>query len=324
VFAAICLSVASAQNPCTDSCSYETRNVDELKLASAQECNSKCLANPDCAGFSFFDAPSWEFNCFLRADLQHPTVDVLAQSGANPQFAAPSSPQFEHAFSDDDESSSEEEASDHPPHHGHGHHGHHGHHRWNHHKWAMQNLKIANYSAQIVRLIGFMLLIVGLIWGFFERRRRRETDPLAPRQGDYKTGLFSCFGNWRVCIPACLFTPVLAAFNRAKTDERECTGCDVCFAMIKPVAQFTTRQSIRGKYGLEDSTVTDALSACCCTPCAVGQDTLELEHRRAMAAQSDSEMMSVPGEVYPAAVVVPSCPKYEELSVEESKVQDQV
>merc|ERR1712146_823031 len=132
-------------------------------------------------------------------------------------------------------------------------------------------------------LFGAIILLVGLIWGLLERKRRRQQATALPpvRTGRYLTGLLECFRPLRVCVPACFFTPVLAAFNRAEADDRECTGCDVCFAMAKPVAQYTTRQTIRAKYGLEDSNCPDCLSAFCCTPCAVGQDTLELERRAA-------------------------------------------
>lgn len=182
-------------------------------------------------------------------------------------------------------------------------------------------------------LIGAIVLLFGLCWGLCERRRRARLAALLgrmqpARSGGYLTGLLDCFRHLRVCLPACLFTPVLAAFNRAEVDDRECTGFDVCFAMVKPMAQYTTRQSIRGKYGLEDNNVLDTLSACCCTPCAVAQDTLELEKRASQDHLTVTVAPGLPvtGTAGPVAEPVPSCPAYE-LVVETSKLeaaQDQV
>merc|ERR1719231_1785470 len=73
-------------------------------------------------------------------------------------------------------------------------------------------------------LFGAFVLLIGLIWGYFERKRRREAQGEKPtRLGAYVTSLWECFGRPAICLPACLFTPILAAFNRAKADDRECT-----------------------------------------------------------------------------------------------------
>eukprot|EP00656_Telonema_subtile_P036238 TRINITY_DN401_c0_g1_i1.p1 TRINITY_DN401_c0_g1~~TRINITY_DN401_c0_g1_i1.p1 ORF type:complete len:340 (+),score=35.58 TRINITY_DN401_c0_g1_i1:220-1239(+) len=153
---------------------------------------------------------------------------------------------------------------------------------------------------EIVRMCaGLVILVLGLVWGLFERRRRRTSSKTPLRNGQYFTGLFDCFKHPRLCFPACIFTPVLAAFNRAEVDDRECDVCDVCFSVIKPVAQYTTRQSIRGKYQLSSDS-SDACVACCCTPCAVAQDSLELERR---ASQPTAAPL-------PAGLVAPGIPMY--------------
>ena len=120
--------------------------------------------------------------------------------------------------------------------------------------------------------------VLGVLWAVFERRRRRENRARAPPIDDYRTQLCDCLlnSNLRVWAGSCLFTPVLAAFNRADADDRDCSPCDVCFNQCQ---QYATRQTIRGRYGLLQDNTHDVLSACCCTPCAVAQDTLELEHR---------------------------------------------
>merc|ERR1711959_280912 len=91
------------------------------------------------------------------------------------------------------------------------------HHYGKHHK--MQRL----CRLQLVGwILGALLLLAGLIWGFFERRRRRLSDSPTTRDGSFISSLCEWFRRPSLCVPACLFTPVLAAFNRAKVDEREC------------------------------------------------------------------------------------------------------
>lgn len=157
---------------------------------------------------------------------------------------------------------------------------------------------------------GILILLLGLLWGFFERRRRRTVNEKEARTGSYVSRLCECFCIPRVCLPACLFTPFLAAFNRAEADERECNICDVCCVVLKPVAQYTTRQTIRGKYNLADDS-TDMLSACCCTPCAVAQDTLELEKRASLQNTPVPATLAAPG--MPVYVLAASAPPPAEI-----------
>merc|ERR1712147_328757 len=62
-------------------------------------------------------------------------------------------------------------------------------------------------------ILGALLLLAGLVWGFFERKRRRLNDSHPQRQGSYVSNLCECFRRPSLCLPACLFTPVLAALN---------------------------------------------------------------------------------------------------------------
>merc|ERR1711967_108384 len=175
-------------------------------------------------------------------------------------------------------------------------------------------------------LFGAFVLLIGLIWGYFERKRRCEAQGEKPtRLGAYVTSLWECFGRPAICLPACLFTPILAAFNRAEADDRECTFCDVCFSMMKPVAQYTTRQTIRSKHSLADANVQDMLAAVCCTPCAIAQDTIELE-KRSMMQQADAPAthLEAPGmpPVYMVAATAP--PQAEVVMTPVTKADDQV
>lgn len=139
-----------------------------------------------------------------------------------------------------------------------------------------------------VQLTILAVLIAAFVYGYYERQRRRriaaENGGFPARTGTMRTGLFECIGTPSVCFPASFFTPILAAFNRAEVDGRDCHACDALWAMKTPITQYHTRQSIRAKYDLEEAPCTDCLQVVCCTPCAVGQDTIELERRTAIPA----------------------------------------
>jgi len=159
----------------------------------------------------------------------------------------------------------------------------------------LEALRTRRLAHALTCMLLFVVLMLGLCWGYCEREKRRrdaaEKGNLPARVGDYTTGLFECFGYPRVCFPSCLFTPVLAAFNRAEADKRECGACDVCFSLKPHITQYQTRQSVRASHHLEDAPMTDCISALCCTPCAVAQDTLELERRAAAAATAPADHM---------------------------------
>merc|ERR1711907_56143 len=140
-----------------------------------------------------------------------------------------------------------------------------------------------------------LTLLMGLLWAYHERLRRARCRATLPQQqnGEYRTGLFDCICNLGTCLPATLATSFLAAFNRADADGRECSYCDAVFSSYSPVAQFTTRQSIRSRYGLAEDP-SDCLVACCCTPCGVAQDALELASRAQQKQyQEDQEELAL-------------------------------
>lgn len=178
-------------------------------------------------------------------------------------------------------------------------------------------------------LLALITLLCGLVWGFFERKRRRciaaENGGYSERTGDYQTGLFACFGYPKVCLPACLFTPCLAAFNRSEVEHRDCTACDACFSLKPQITQYHTRQSVRAAHLLEEAPVTDCLAAVCCTPCAVAQDTIELERRTVVPV-----VVTVADTPPAYAAVLPTAPQLVESSngalekKDEVKVQIQV
>jgi len=176
----------------------------------------------------------------------------------------------------------------------------------------MRQQMMMSACLQLLLLVG---LLVALAWGYCERQRRRRIKEEqggfpARSNGDMESGLFECFTFPRICLPACFFTPVLAAFNRSAADNRDCGVCDVLFSLKTPFTQYQTRASIRAQHQLVENECTDCLSAVCCTPCAVGQDALELErreapHQNAAAPIVASEIRVAPGAPVQMLVVAP-------------------
>merc|ERR1711988_24848 len=198
--------------------------------------------------------------------------------------------------------------------HHHGHHGHHDHHHAHHAGYNSNGLELSEDEKQGVMLVNAAvhlallgLVIAALVWAYCERNRRRrvaaEAGGFPERSGSYQSGLFECIGFPHICFPAFFFTPFLAAFNRAAADKRDCSVCDVCCTgKAVPFVQYLTRQSIRADNLLEEEEFGDCLAACCCTPCAVGQDALELERR---AAPSPIPAVQIVTTSPDAVVIVP-------------------
>lgn len=187
------------------------------------------------------------------------------------------------------------------PHHTGHHHGAHGEHGvyYGYHRKLTPEMEKAQMTSMLMCFaLGLILISLGLCWGFYERKRRRriaaERGGYPDRTGDYTTGIFQCFTH-RLCLAATFFSPILAAFNRAEADKRDCNFCDVVFSLKTPITQYQTRQSIRAEHKIADSPVADCLAAVLCTPCAVAQDSIEMERR--------ADMM-----VVPVAPVVPPRP----------------
>merc|ERR1711988_23936 len=193
--------------------------------------------------------------------------------------------------------------------------GHHGHNSYHGHGGPHgteipEDMKqYALFVNAALHLFIFAAVVAAIVWGLCERQRRRhiaeQSGGHAPRSGNYLSGLFECIGHPRICIPAFFFTPILAAFNRAAADKRECSACDVCFSLKTPLTQYHTRQTVRSSHLLEDNNGLDCISSCCCTPCAVGQDALEIE-RRGMTPPAPPAVQIVVAEG--SEVVMPNAP----------------
>jgi len=172
-----------------------------------------------------------------------------------------------------------------------------------------------------LQCIALLLVVLAVFYAYFERRRRRkiaaENGGFPTRSGDLITGLFDCLCIPSLCVQSTIFMPILAAFNRAEVENRDCSPCDVVFALKTPITQYHTRQSIRSANSLETAECYDALTSVCCTPCAVAQDTLELDRRTALNALPGQQMATIAavpvGTTVSMTAVPPPPPEYEKL-----------
>merc|ERR1711968_371727 len=73
--------------------------------------------------------------------------------------------------------------------------------------------------------------------------------------------------------------------------------CAFLYAFKPQITQYHTRQTIRATHGLETAECFDALSAICCTPCAIAQDTIEMERRAALAINTPVVVLPVGGDI---------------------------
>merc|ERR1711959_802318 len=161
-------------------------------------------------------------------------------------------------------------------HHNHHNHGdlHHGHTYGHGHDLTPEDMAARQQTAMVMQCMMLLFLVCAFLYAFFERRRRRakaaQLGGYPARQGDYTTGLFDCICQPNLCLQSSLFAPILAAFNRAEVENRDCHACD-------------------------------ALSAICCTPCAIAQDTIEMERRAALAINTPVVVLPVGGDIEMAA-----------------------
>lgn len=111
---------------------------------------------------------------------------------------------------------------------------------------------------------------------------------------EFETGLFDCFAHIPTCLLSwccgpCLFHRTYHVLNRQPDQfpEDEFVGgtclsfCGVsCITGIGGCVWATLRRgAIREKYNLKGSTRMDAALTCCCAPCTIAQEDIEVRKR---------------------------------------------
>lgn len=122
----------------------------------------------------------------------------------------------------------------------------------------------------------------------------------------FKTGLFDCFTDVPTCLLAwccspCLFHRTYHVMNRQPNEFPEedfvggtclsfCASSCTCFGACLWTA--LRRGAIREKYNLAGDTRMDFALSCCCGPCIIAQDDLEVRHiekKRLLEYQSSQQ-----------------------------------
>jgi len=95
--------------------------------------------------------------------------------------------------------------------------------------------------------------------------------------GEWKNGLFGCFGDLKVCLLSYFVGP----FVHAKNAEAVGENCLLCgLVMFVPLANIWFLTQIRGKIreanGIEGTLVKDLMINCCCPCCSIAQQAQEV------------------------------------------------
>jgi hypothetical protein len=97
--------------------------------------------------------------------------------------------------------------------------------------------------------------------------------PANVRTGALATRLFDCHDNCEICIFAFLCPCMAAPSNWAAARGDDCGPCHF-FQAISPV---WTRGNIRRARGAPSQYCCDLMMDCCCGPCMIVQDAVELD-----------------------------------------------
>lgn len=79
----------------------------------------------------------------------------------------------------------------------------------------------------------------------------------------YDESLFGCFSDLPGCAVSCCFPCIPSAIMKSAMDDRPCTFLDC----LCPMNLYQFRQSMRAKYSMGYSTVTDLVTVLCCGCC---------------------------------------------------------
>ncbi|KAK5580935.1 hypothetical protein RB653_000962 [Dictyostelium firmibasis] len=95
---------------------------------------------------------------------------------------------------------------------------------------------------------------------------------------NWEQGLCDCGSDCRVFCISYIWPGLQIMQQRATAENRQCDACDCilvtsCFHLIA----CTTRSKIREKHGIDGNCCGDSCAVCYCTPCAVSQQTMQLQ-----------------------------------------------
>ena len=91
---------------------------------------------------------------------------------------------------------------------------------------------------------------------------------------DFGSELFDLFGDITLTIYSCCCMPCQNAKNWSRIRGEECS-IEHLFCHVSP---YWTRQFIRSRKHMKKDVLTDALLFTCCAPCAIIQDSKELNN----------------------------------------------
>ncbi|XP_075263129.1 uncharacterized protein LOC142354660 [Convolutriloba macropyga] len=96
--------------------------------------------------------------------------------------------------------------------------------------------------------------------------------------GEWKEGLFSCFGDLKVCV-CVYFIPCYVQGKVADAVGESCLIWTILFfvPVVDCIAAIILRGKVRDQKGIEGGLVGDVLAVWCCFPCVLCQAAREVD-----------------------------------------------
>jgi len=94
--------------------------------------------------------------------------------------------------------------------------------------------------------------------------------------GEWKHGLFGCFGNFSVCVIT-FFAPCYTEGKIAEAAGQNCLlwGLLILIPGVNVITACHIRGEVRKSKGVDGSVISDLLMHFCCMPCALCQESRE-------------------------------------------------
>jgi len=95
---------------------------------------------------------------------------------------------------------------------------------------------------------------------------------------NWDTGVCDCFEDMRVCMGTIFCAVCQLSIQRATLENRDTQYLDCLLTLLCPFCcLLKTRTALRDKYNLSGSIVQDTLISLWCGPCAVAQQSRQME-----------------------------------------------